>query len=43
MPRQYGCYWETINKRLNSDNYKKEKRIHTSKLDNYKTIIDEKI
>lgn len=45
LARQYGCCWETIDRRLNPDKYKKEKtvRIYTSKLDSYKNIIDEKI
>ena len=45
LARQYGCCWETIDRRLNPDKYKKEKkvRIYKSKLDPYKEIIDEKI
>lgn len=45
LARQYGCCWETIDRRLNPDKYKKEKkiRIYTSMLDSYKNIIDEKI
>ena len=45
LARQYGCCWRTIDKRLNPDKYKKEKktRIYTSILDPYKNIIDEKI
>lgn len=45
LARQYGCCWETIDRRLNPDKYQheKKKRIYTSKLDEYKTIIDEKI
>ena len=45
LARQYGCCWETIDRRLNPDKYKKEKivRVYTSKLDPYKNIIDEKI
>ena len=45
LARQYGCCWETIDRRLNPDKYKKEKkvRVYTSKLDLYKNIIDEKI
>ena len=44
LARQYGCCWETIDRRLNPDKYKKEKkiRIYTSKLDSFKNIIDEK-
>lgn len=45
LARQYGCCWETIDRRLNPDKYKKERkvRIYTSKLDLFKKIIDEKI
>ena len=45
LARQYGCCWRTIDKRLNPDKYKKEKktRIYMSILDPYKSIIDEKI
>ena len=45
LARQYGCCWETIDRRLNPNKYKKEskKRIYNSKLDQYKNIIDEKI
>lgn len=45
LARQYNCCWETIDRRLNPDKYKKEKklRIYTSKLDSFKNIIDEKI
>ena len=45
LTRQYGCCWETIDRRLNPDKYKKEKkvRIYKSILDPYKNIIDEKI
>lgn len=45
LARQYGCCWRTIDKRLNPNKYKKEKkiRIYKSKLDPYKNIIDEKI
>ena len=44
LARQYGCCWETIDRRLNPDKYKKEKkvRIYKSKLDPYKEIIDKK-
>ena len=43
--RQYGCCWRTIDRRINPEKYKYEKkiRIYNSKLDNFKTIIDEKI
>lgn len=45
LAKQYGCCWETIDRRLNPDKYKKERktRIYTSILDPYKKIIDEKI
>lgn len=45
LARQYGCCWETIDRRFNPEKYKKEKkkRIYTSKLDEYKNIIDEKL
>ena len=45
LARQYGCCWRTIDKRLNPDKYKTEKkvRIYKSKLDPYKNIIDEKL
>ena len=45
LARQYGCCWETIDRRLNPEKYKveKKKRIYISKLDNYKHIVDEKL
>ena len=45
LARQYGCCWETIDRRLNPDKYKKDKepRIYTSILDPFKNIIDEKL
>jgi len=45
LARQYGCCWETIDRRLNPDKYKTEhkKRVYSSMLDQYKNIIDEKI
>lgn len=45
LARQYGCCWETIDRRLNPDKYKKERkrRIYKSILDEYKQIIDDKI
>ena len=45
LARQYGCCWETIDRRLNPDKYKKDKktRVYKSILDEYKGIIDEKI
>ena len=45
LARQYGCCWETIDRRINPEKYKKEKkkRVYKSMLDPYKNIIDEKI
>ena len=45
LARQYGCCWETIDRRLNPDKYKKERkiRIYKSILEPYKNIIDEKV
>lgn len=45
LARQYNCCWETIDRKLNPEKYKKDKkkRIYTSKLDSFKNIIDEKI
>lgn len=45
LARQYGCCWETIDRRFRPDKYKTEKkvRVYTSKLDPFKNIIDEKI
>ena len=45
LARQYGCCWETIDRRFNPEKYKTEKkvRVYTSKLDPFKNIIDEKI
>lgn len=45
LARQYGCCWETIDRRLNPDKYKhkRKKRIYISKLDEYKNLIDEKL
>ncbi len=42
LARQYGCCWQTIDRRLNPEKYKTEskKRVYTSKLDPYKKIID---
>ena len=42
LSRQYGCCWDTIDRRFNPNKYKKV-RIYTSKLDQYKNIIDEKL
>ncbi len=44
LVRQYGCCWETIDRRLNPEKYKykRKTRIYTSKLDEYKNLIDEK-
>ncbi|MEG2311251.1 MAG: hypothetical protein RSB72_00935 [Bacilli bacterium] len=39
LARQYGCCWETIDRRLNPDKYKEGiNRIYTSKLNSFKTI-----
>ena len=45
LARQYGCCWRTIDRRLNPDKYKVEKkqRIYKSILDEFKGIIDEKL
>lgn len=45
LAKQYGCCWRTIDRRLNPDKYKKEKkvRVYKSILDPYKNIIDEKV
>lgn len=45
LARKYNFCWRTIDKRLNPDKYKKNKkeRIYISKLDKYKEIIDRKI
>ena len=45
LVRQYGCCWRTIDRRLNFDKYRKEKkkRVYTSKLDKLKKIIDCKL
>ena len=45
LAKQYGCCWRTIDKRLNPEKYRREKkhRLYTSMLDPYKNIIDEKI
>ena len=45
LARQYGCCWETIDRRLNPEKYKKEKKIrkYMSKLDKYKELIDAKL
>ena len=45
LARQYGCCWETIDRRLNPSKYvhERKKRIYHSKLDEYKKIIDEKL
>ena len=42
LARQYGCCWETIDRRLNPEKYQKDKkeRIYTSMLDPFKQIID---
>jgi len=45
IARQYGCCFGTIDRRLNPDKYHKEKskRIYTSKLDDFKNIVDNEI
>ncbi|MGM9876437.1 MAG: IS21 family transposase [Clostridia bacterium] len=45
LARQYGCCWRTIDRRLNPDKYKveKKKRRYKSMLDEFKGIIDEKL
>jgi len=44
LARKYNCCGSTIDRRLNPDKYKKNKkeRIYISKLDKYKEIIDRK-
>lgn len=45
LARQFNCCWETIDRKLNPEKYKREKkkRHYSSKLDEFKTIIDKKI
>lgn len=45
LARRYGCCWRTIDRRLNPDKYKRDKkgRVYTSKLDAFKGIIDNKL
>ena len=48
LARQHNCCWRTIDRRLNPEKYKKErkdkeKRTYTSILDPYKSIIDSKL
>ena len=45
LARRYNCCWETIDRRLNPEKYKKERkpRVYTSMLDPYKNIIDAKL
>lgn len=45
LARRYNCCWETIDRRLNPEKYKKERkpRTYTSILDPYKNIIDAKL
>ena len=45
LARRYNCCWETIDRRLNPEKYKKERktRTYTSMLDPYKNIIDAKL
>ena len=35
LARQYGCCWETIDRRLNPDKYKKENKVRI-----YRTIYE---
>lgn len=44
LARKYNFCWRTIDRRLNLDKYKKNKkeRIYISKLDKHKEIIDRK-
>ena len=44
LARQYNCCWETIDRRLNPEKYKKarKERIYTSILDPFKQIIDKR-
>lgn len=44
LARKYNFCWRTIDRRLNPDKHKKNKkeRIYISKLDKYKEIIDRK-
>ena len=45
LARRYNCCWETIDRILNPEKYKKERkpRVYTSMLDPYKNIIDAKL
>lgn len=45
LARKYNCCWRTIDRRLNPKKYQKDKkeRVYTSKLDNFKEIIDKKL
>ncbi len=45
LAKQYDCCWRTIDRRLNPEKYKKEKKVrkYTSKLDKYKELIDAKL
>ena len=45
LAKHYNCCWRTIDRRLNPEKYKKEKKIrkYTSKLDKYKELIDAKL
>ena len=45
LARQFNCCWETIDRRLNPEKYKKDKkeRIYTSMLDPFKQLIDKKV
>ena len=44
--RRFGCCWRTIDKRVHPEKYKnkeKKARTYTSILDQYKSIIDQKL
>ncbi|MDD2181720.1 MAG: IS21 family transposase [Bacilli bacterium] len=45
LAKRYNCCWRTIDRRINPEKYKRDKkpRIYTSKLDEYKHIIDAKL
>lgn len=45
LARQFNCCWKTIDRKLNPEKYKKErkKRVYTSILDSYKAMIIQKI
>ena len=39
LARQYGCCWETIDRRLNPDKYKKEKKVRINVYFNFFILI----